>query len=394
MKKQSFLKTLSSDALYNQFLSPILSHDTGIDPERLTQFALALIGQASIYRKRPGISEILNQLANELQHADPRLEQKFFGKSFKNPIGLAAGFDKNGVGAGIWEFFGFGYGEIGTVTWHSQKGNPRPRLFRLAKEKAALNRMGFNNNGAKAMLKTLQKQNIGDPLNRQFVLGINFGKSKVTPLEQAAEDYAASLEILSPLANYAVINVSSPNTPGLRELQKPSQLRRLIRHLKLLNNSLPLLIKIAPDLEDTEIQHIAGVACEEKLSGLIAVNTSLDRLGLDSRIILQTGRTLQEEAGGLSGSPLQKRAVEVLKLLRKSSVNDIPLIGVGGIDSPKIAWERITAGASLLQVYTGWIFQGPSLVTNILKGFSEQLDLHKFQSISEAIGSNAPWLEA
>ncbi len=392
MKKHLFLEILSSDSLYKRFLSPILSKDTGIDPEQLTQSALAFLGQASIYRKMPGISGIFNQLANVLHHTDQRLEQQFFGKTFKNPIGLAAGFDKNGVAAGIWEFFGFGYAEIGTVTWHSQKGNPRPRLFRLAKEQAALNRMGFNNNGAKSMLNTLKKQNLEDPLNRQFVLGINFGKSKITPLEQAFEDYAASLEILSPIANYAVINVSSPNTPGLRELQQPSKLRRLIRHLQSVNNSLPLLIKIAPDLEDTEIQDIASIANEEKLAGLIAVNTSLDRFGLENRIILQTGKSLLEEAGGLSGSPLQKRAVEVIKILKKSSVNDLPLIGVGGIDSPEIAWERITAGASLLQVYTGWIFQGPALVTNILKGFSDQLDRHKFKSISEAIGSNAPWL--
>ncbi len=392
MNKQSLLNLFSTDSLYQQFLNPILSKDDGLDPEQLTQIALALLGQVSIYRNSPVFSKVLTKLANELKHKDERLQQNLFGCKFENPIGLAAGFDKDGVGAGIWDCFGFGFAEIGTVTWHAQKGNPRPRLFRLAKEQAALNRMGFNNNGAYTMNKTLKKQNIEDPLKRSFMIGINLGKSKITPLEQAPDDYGASLELLSHMANYVVINVSSPNTPGLRNLQQPLELQRLIERLRIVKNCPPLLVKIAPDLENNAIKDIANLASQEGLAGLIAVNTSLDRLGLEKRVINQTGKTLKEEPGGLSGSPLCDRAIEVIRLLKKSSNDNMPLIGVGGIDSPRVAWNRLAAGASLLQLYTGWIFKGPKLVTNILEGFSHQLDRHKFENISEVIGSNAPWI--
>ncbi len=392
MMRDQSLQTVHSDkSLYQQLLNPILSKDEGLDPEQLTQLALITLKQISIYRDWPGVSTLLSRIAQELQHTDKRLEQKLFGCHFKNPIGLAAGFDKNGIAAGIWDCFGFGFAELGTVTFHAQPGNPRPRLFRLAKEQAALNRMGFNNDGAQVMQKTLQRQRVPLSSNRSIVLGINLGKSKITTLEQAPDDYAASLELLSTLTDYVVINVSSPNTPGLRALQEPGQLRRLIKRLKLLGDCPPLLVKIAPDLEDNEIRDIARLSSEEELAGLIAVNTSLNRLGLDQRVISQTGKTLAEEDGGLSGSPLCERALEVMRLLRKYSRKDLPLIGVGGIDSPKVAWERLTAGACLLEIYTGWIFKGPQLVPRVLEGFSEQLDHYGFQNISEAIGSNVPW---
>jgi dihydroorotate dehydrogenase len=337
------------------------------------------------------VSSVLDGVAADLQRRDLRLEQVLFGCRFPNPVGLAAGFDKNGVAAGIWDRFGFGFAEVGTVTWHGQPGNPKPRLFRLAEEQAALNRMGFNNDGAQALLKTLDRQRLEPPGQRPAVLGINVGKSKVTSLEQAPDDYAASLELLAPLADYAVINVSSPNTPGLRDLQDSVQLRRLVERLRRLAACPPLLVKIAPDLDDEAIDAIARLAYEEGLAGVIAVNTSLDRLGLSQRRLVQTGRTLAEEAGGLSGVPLRGRALEVIRRLRAGAGPALPLVGVGGIDSPETAWERIVAGASLVQLYTGWIFQGPDLVPRILEGLEEQLDRHGLRSIREAVGSGLPW---
>lgn len=382
---------LSSGSFYQRWLGPVLANDEGLDAEQLSRTALTALGQASLRRRWPGVSTVLDGLAGDLQRRDLRLEQVLFGCRFPNPVGLAAGFDKNGVAAGIWDRFGFGFAEVGTVTWHGQPGNPRPRLFRLAAEQAALNRMGFNNDGAQALLKTLQRQQLDPPGRRPAVLGINVGKSKITALEQAPDDYASSLELLAPLADYAVINVSSPNTPGLRDLQDTTQLRRLVERLRRLPACPPLLVKIAPDLEDDAIDGIARLAFEEGLAGVIAVNTSLDRLGLAQRRLAQTGRTLAEEAGGLSGAPLRHRALEVMRRLRATAGPSLPLIGVGGIDSPEVAWERITAGASLIQLYTGWIFQGPDLVPRILQGLSSQLDRHGFRHLRDAVGSGVPW---
>ena len=382
---------LGTGALYQRFVGPLLSRDEGADAEQLSQLTLQALGQASLRRHWPLVSGSLAGLGAELEVRDLRLEQTLFGCRFRNPVGLAAGFDKNAVAAGIWHLFGFGFAEVGTITWHAQPGNPKPRLFRLAAERAALNRMGFNNQGALAARRTLERQALPPAGQRPAVLGINLGKSKVTPLEQAPDDYASSLELLAPLADYAVINVSSPNTPGLRELQDESHLRRLVERLRRLPACPPLLVKIAPDLEDEAIDAIARLAYEEGLAGVIAVNTSLNRLGLEQRRIAQTGLTLAEEAGGLSGAPLRARALEVLRRLRAVAGPGLPLIGVGGVDSPEAAWERISAGASLVQLYTGWIYEGPQLVPSILEGLVQQLDRHGFRSISEAVGSGAAW---
>ena len=384
---------LSSAAFYERWLGPVLARDEGVDAEQMSRLALTALAQASLRRRWPGVSSVLEGVSGDLQRRDLRLEQVLFGCRFSNPVGLAAGFDKNGVAAGIWDCFGFGFAEVGTVTWHGQPGNPKPRLFRLAEEQAALNRMGFNNDGAQALLKTLERQRLDPPGRRPAVLGINVGKSKITALEQAPDDYASSLELLAPLADYAVINVSSPNTPGLRELQDSAQLRRLVERLRRLPACPPLLVKIAPDLEDEAIDAIARLAFEEGLAGVIAVNTSLDRLGLEQRRMAQTGRTLAEEPGGLSGSPLRGRALEVIRRLRAGAGPALPLVGVGGIDSPECAWERIAAGASLVQVYTGWIFKGPDLVPRILEGLLQQLDRHGLGSITQVVGSGLPWQE-
>ena len=382
----------STEALYRRLVGPLLARDDGADAEQLTQLTLTALGLASRRRHWPLVSGSLAGLGAELQRPDLRLEQTLFGCRFSNPVGLAAGFDKNAVAAGIWHLFGFGSAELGTITWHGQPGNPRPRLFRLSQEQAALNRMGFNNNGAVAAKRTLEEQQLPPAGQRPAVLGLNLGKSRITTLERAPDDYASTLELLAPLADYAVINVSSPNTPGLRDLQDATQLRRLVERLRRLPGCPPLLVKIAPDLEDDAIDTIARLAYQEGLAGVIAVNTSLNRLGLESRRLAQTGRTLQEEAGGLSGAPLRGRALEVLRRLRATAGPALPLVGVGGIDSPQSAWERITAGASLIQLYTGWIYKGPALVPTILEGLQQQLDRHGCRHITEAVGSGLPFL--
>ena len=334
----------ATGAIYQRLLGPLLKQDEGLDAEVLSRLSLATLEQVALRRQWPGVAQLLGGVTAELEHRDARLEQTLFGCRFANPLGLAAGFDKDGVAAAIWHVFGFGFAELGTVTSQGQPGNPRPRLFRLAAEQAALNRMGFNNQGAVAMRRTLERQQMAPPGQRPAVLGINLGKSRVTPLERAAEDYAVSLEELAELADYAVVNVSSPNTPGLRDLQEEGQLRRLVERLRRLPACPPLLVKIAPDLEDDAIDSIARLAYEEGLAGVIAVNTSRDRLGLEGRVLAQTGRTLAEEEGGLSGRPLRSRALAVLRRLRATAGPALPLIGVGGIDSAEAAWERIAAG--------------------------------------------------
>ena len=376
--------------LYNILLGQLLSQDEGIDAEILSNSALNAIKFASLNRNFPIISNILSKASSDFQRDYTSLNQIIFDSSFKNPLGLAAGFDKNGVGAGLWNYFGFGFAELGTITWHAQKGNPKPRLFRIAKEKAALNRMGFNNEGAEKFIQTIEKQKIPLPGNRPCVLGINLGKSKVTPIDEAYKDYAFSLELLAPLADYAVINVSSPNTPGLRSLQGTKEITKIIRSLKDLSNCPPLLIKISPDLSNEAIDEVARVAKENGIDGIIAINTSLNRFNLKN-LKIKTGNTLGQEPGGLSGLPLQERGLEIITRLRKSTNNDLPLIGVGGISSARSAWERIAAGASLIQIYTGWIFEGPSLVPNILDGLILQMEKHGFRNIKEAIGSQEPW---
>ena len=383
----------ATGALYRQFVGPMLASDEGADAEQLSQLSLRALGQASLRRHWPLICGALDGLGAELKRPDPRLEQSLFGCRFSNPVGLAAGFDKNGVAAGIWHQFGFGFAELGTITWHGQPGNPRPRLFRLAAERAALNRMGFNNVGAQAARRLLERQGLPAAGQRPAVLGINIGKSKQTPLELAPDDYASSLELLAPLADYAVVNVSSPNTPGLRELQEEGHLRRLVERLRRTPGCPPLLVKVAPDLEDDAIDAIARMAYQEGLAGVIAVNTSMDRLGLEQRRLPQTGRSLADEAGGLSGVPIRRRALEVLRRLRATAGPALPLIGVGGIDSAQAAWERIAAGACLIQLYTGWVYEGPELVPLILEGLGDQLSRHGLAGIGQAVGCNLPWLE-
>jgi dihydroorotate dehydrogenase len=374
-------------------VSPILKKDTGIDAEYLTNFSLSLLTFSSNNRNWPLISRVIKSLNQEFCVFDKRLHQKICGIDFCNPVGLAAGFDKNGNAANIWKDFGFGFAEIGTVTKFAQSGNPKPRLFRLAKEQAALNRMGFNNHGAENLVKNFLKQNVDLKKHRKNnCLGINFGKSKITSLSKATEDYLTSLKLLIPYCDYAVINVSSPNTEGLRKLQDPILLKELLREVKNLDNCPPLFVKIAPDLSYKDIEDICQLIIDENIDGIIATNTSLDRLGFEQRKIKQTGLLLSEENGGLSGKPLQRKANQIIRHIHNID-NNINLIGVGGIDSPESAWERICSGASLVQIYTGWIYKGPQLVPNILNGIIKQINIHQLSNVKEAIGSNLEWIE-
>lgn len=273
-----------------------------------------------------------------------------FGVRFPGPVGLAAGMDKDGRALKAWPAFGFGFVEVGTVTWHAQPGNPRPRLFRLPASEAVINRMGFNNGGASALAERLRA--LG-PL--AVPLGVSIGKSKVTPVEDAVEDYRSSLRVLEPYADYVAINVSSPNTPGLRGLQDKAALDTL---LGALDTTVPVLVKIAPDLTEQAIADVLEVCAARGVAGLIATNTTLSRTGL-----ADVDAPKAEEAGGLSGRPLTARALEVVTFVAKES--GLPVIGVGGIHSADDALRMLDAGASLVQVYTGFIYRGPALVRAI-----------------------------
>jgi len=280
---------------------------------------------------------------------------RLFGLSFPNPVGLAAGMDKNAEALCAWEALGFGFVEAGTVTALAQPGNDKPRCFRYPRQHALINRMGFNNDGAEAVAARLERQKSAGHWPK-IPVGINIGKSKVTPLEDAASDYAASFRHLLPFGDYFVINVSSPNTPGLRQLQDRDSLARIVQTLKTIDSSKPLLVKIAPDLEDDAVREMARLAEKEGLDGLIATNTTLDHSSVPKE---------SDQTGGLSGSPLRARSTEVLRLLR--SETQLPLIASGGIMSADAAREKFAAGASLVQIYTGFVYCGPRLIQQIVR---------------------------
>ena len=315
----------------------------------------------------------------------PRLSQTLWGLSFENPFGLAAGFDKDGTAARAWPLLGFGFAELGTVTYLAQPGNPQPRLFRLPADKAALNRMGFNNQGAAALAKRLD---ILWPEGHYPVpIGINLGKSKVTPLAEAAEDYRQSFELLKRQGSYFVVNVSSPNTPGLRSLQAKEQLAPILETLQTANTAgKPLLVKISPDLAGEDIGEIVELAQNYQLAGIIATNTTVDRTRLTTQKIVETGKTVTEEAGGISGRPVKQRSTEVIRLIYEQTQGTLPIIGVGGIFNAEDAWAKVTAGASLLQTYTGWVYEGPTMVKQILSGLARKLDEHQLKNITAAVG--------
>ncbi|ACK70783.1 dihydroorotate dehydrogenase [Gloeothece citriformis PCC 7424] len=355
------------------------------NPEQAHQYLIKLLNRIDRFRHSFPEHWILSQIEASFCFQDPRLVQSLWGLRFNNPLGLAAGFDKDGLGAGIWGSFGFGLAELGAVTHHPQPGNPRPRLFRLPLDKAGLNRMGANNQGATILAKTLQET--WDRHPRTIPIGINLCKSKITPLEEAASDYVESFRALKDWADYFVVNVSSPNTPGLRDLQATAQLEPILAALHRENAlNQPLLLKISPDLDWGDLKDIVNLAKTYELAGIIATNTTISRQGLKTQTLPATGKDIREEAGGISGKPLQQRSTEIIRFIYQQTQGQIPIIGVGGIFTLEDAWEKITAGASLLQVYTGWIYEGPWMVRNILQGLVAKLEQQGLSHLSQAVG--------
>jgi len=386
--------------IYRAAIRPILFSGLNTDPEWLHEQVILLLDWLDRTPEDPFSRWFQSQIQQIYCLTDSRLQQTLWGLSFPNPVGLAAGFDKNGVASGVMSRFGFGFTEVGTVTLHAQPGNPYPRLFRLLADHAVLNRMGFNNHGAAAMADRLQRkwgdrtetmESTGSCLStssqRVFPLGINLGKSKVTALDAAAADYLGSFQLLTDWGDYFVVNVSSPNTPGLRSLQATDQLEPILRALQAENQERkPLLVKIAPDLEWSDIAAVLDLAQQCNLSGVIATNTTTRRDGLNTQILSRTGNPIQKEDGGISGAPLRQRSTDVIRFIYKETGGRLPIIGVGGIFTPEDAWEKIIAGASLVQVYTGWIYEGPWMIRRILEGLLTRLDDQGLGAIAEAVG--------
>ena len=315
-----------------------------------------------------------------LRTSDPKLAVDALGLHFAQPVGLAAGFDKNATAYEALAALGFGFVEVGTVTGQAQPGNPKPRLFRLLADRALINRMGFNNLGASVVATHLTRA-------RSVPIGVNIGKTKVVSEADAASDYVHSTRLLGPLADYLVVNVSSPNTPGLRNLQTVELLRPLLTAVKVelgkISPRRPLLVKIAPDLNDADIDAIADLALELELDGIIATNTTISRAGLSS----SAADVEACGAGGLSGAILKSRSLAVLDRLYARVGKRLTLISVGGIETAEDAWARLAAGASLVQIYTGFVYGGPLLVWSLQRGLGRLLRASKFGSISEVVGS-------
>ncbi|TZF81480.1 quinone-dependent dihydroorotate dehydrogenase [Pedobacter sp. BS3] len=316
--------------------------------------------------KRANRVRVIKKLVNSVYNVEhPSLERQVFGLTFKNPVGLAAGFDKNAEWVDALSAFGFGFIEIGTVTPLPQPGNEKPRMFRLVADEALINRMGFNNQGVEVAAERLRR------LKRNgLIIGGNIGKNKITPNEDAVSDYIKCFEQLFDVVDYFVVNVSSPNTPGLRDLQEKEPLKQILNTLQQRNSkngiSRPILLKIAPDLTDAQLDDIIEIVKETGIAGVIATNTTISREGLSSE------PRLVKETGGLSGKPLTRRSTEVIRYLSEKSGKAFPIIGVGGIHSPRDAQEKLDAGASLVQVYTGFIYEGPALISRIKRSLIRQ----------------------
>jgi len=314
---------------------------------------------------------------------DPEVPQalgqlKRFGLTFANPLGLAAGFDKNGVIVDQLADLGFGFVEVGTVTYESQPGNPKPRLFRLPADEALINRLGFNNDGAAKISERLSH------IKRRCVVGVNIGRNKNVPNERAVENYLRTFERVHGAADYIAVNVSSPNTPDLRELQSSENLEVLVSSLQALNDELgskPLLVKIAPDLDDAAIESIVDLCLRKKVSGIIATNTTISRDSLRTRNVQEFG------AGGLSGKPIAKRSNEVISKIYRHSGGKVPIVGVGGIFTAQDAFDKIAAGATLVQAYTGFVYSGPSFATDIVSGLAQMIKARGFSNLDEVAGS-------
>jgi dihydroorotate dehydrogenase len=370
--------------LYRSILRPLLFR---LPPERAHQMALDTLAFTL------GTKWARSQAARRYGRA-PFGELRRFGLKFPNPVGLAAGFDKNGTTARYLAALGFGFIEVGTVTHRPQPGNPTPRLFRLPLDRALINRQGFNNRGAAALAAEIAAH------RPDCVLGINIGKSRAVEVEDAVGDYLASFELVYQLADYVAVNVSSPNTPNLRELQRPEALAALLSALQKRNQELasahprrqpvPLLVKIAPDLDARDLESIVEIAFKAELSGIIATNTTTNRAGLQTL----PGTVEACGAGGLSGAPLRSRSTEIIAALYRLTQGRMTIIGVGGVFTALDAWEKLSAGASLIQLYTGFIYQGVGIARDINDGLAEILSREGFNTLDEAIGCRAEELAA
>jgi dihydroorotate dehydrogenase len=320
----------------------------------------------------------------------PELPVDRFGLHFPNPVGLAAGMDKSAEAVPAWAALGFGHTELGAVTWHEQPGNDKPRVFRAPSAEAIVNRMGFNNLGAAAVAAELKHWHDSGQWPKHPV-GVNVGKSKITPLDKAPEDYASTFRTLWTLADFFVVNVSSPNTPNLRQLQDKSALSDILAAMQEVNAALamngsakPILVKVAPDLTFDALDEILSLVSERNLAGLVATNTTVSRPSTDHPQVRQT----YAQTGGLSGKPVRERSTEVIRHLYRQSQGKVPIIGVGGIFNTEDAWEKITAGASLIQLYTGFIYEGPTLPKQIVSGLQKKLAEQGLNDISQAVGSS------
>ncbi|HUQ31375.1 MAG TPA: quinone-dependent dihydroorotate dehydrogenase [Pyrinomonadaceae bacterium] len=370
--------------LYSSILRPLLFR---LPPERAHKVALDALAFTLG-------TKWARDIAQRRFMREPFGKLRRFGLDFANPVGMAAGFDKNGTAARYLAPLGFGFIEVGTVTHKSQPGNPLPRLFRLPLDQALINRQGFNNRGAAALAEHLAAQ------RPDCVLGINIGKSRVVSLEDAIEDYLASFKSVHALADYVAVNVSSPNTPNLRELQRPEALSALLHALQIRNGELagehprgqpvPLLVKIAPDLNEQDLESIVEAAERANLAGIIATNTTTSRAGLRT----QPGKIAACGEGGLSGAPLRSRSTAVIASLRRLTRGRMPIIGVGGVFTARDAWEKISAGASLIQLYTGFIYQGIGIARDINEELAEILNKQGLRTLDEAVGCRAKELAA
>ncbi len=358
---------------YRALLRPILFTQDSEEIHDRTLRGLAFVA------RRPLMTEALASLVGA-----PALPVELFDLRFPNPVGLAAGLDKQAAAVPVWAALGFGFTELGGVTFLEQPGNPAPRMFRAVTDEALVNRMGFNNPGAEAMARTLghwRRSGLwpGHPV------GMNLGKSKLTPLEQAAGDYVASFKLLRDFADFFVVNVSSPNTPNLRQLQDKPALDEILAALQEENHRgprRPILVKIAPDLSFEAIDEILDLAGTRNLAGIVATNTTTARPeSRDAR----SERTFAE-TGGLSGRPLRARATECIRHIYRQTAGRLPIIGVGGVFSADDAWEKIAAGASLVQIYTGLVYEGPGVVKAIVTGLRDRLDALGLKNIGEAVG--------
>ena len=344
--------------LYRTIFRPLLFT---LPAERAHHFTFRLL------RIGTSIPGLVSLMRNYYTVADPALERVVFGLRFPNPVGLAAGFDKDAKGIDGLGALGFGFVEIGTLTPKGQPGNEQPRLFRLPADKGLINRMGFNNGGVDAAVARLKRR------KSKVLVGGNIGKNKVTPNEEAARDYEVCFEALFPHVDYFVVNVSSPNTPNLRALQDKEPLTALLNRVQARNqarkNPKPVLLKIAPDLTEGQLDDIVEIVKDTKLAGVIATNTTISREGLAT----DTGTLESIGAGGLSGAPVRDRSTEVIRYLHQKSQGSFPIIGVGGIQKPEDAWEKLEAGAALVQVYTGFVYEGPGMVRRINRYLKRKL---------------------